>query len=152
MIRLRPALLLLALLNPAHAADLAVHAPWVRGTVPAQKATGAFMQLSSKAGATLTGAASPVAGVVEIHEMAMDGDTMRMRPIPRLAVPAGGSVELKPGGYHIMLMDLKQPLSPGQQIPITLRLEAGGKAETVEIQAEVRSLTAAGSPAAGHAK
>jgi periplasmic copper chaperone A len=130
-------------LAPALAADLEVKDAWVRGTVPAQKATGAFMQLLSKNGATVTGATSPVAAVVEVHEMSMDGGTMRMRPLPRLDVPAGKTVDLKPGGYHIMLMDLKQPLEVGQKVPITLQVEAGGKVEKLEVQAEVRSLTGA---------
>jgi periplasmic copper chaperone A len=131
----------------ALAADLEVKDAWVRGTVPAQKATGAFMQLSSKSGVTLTGVSSTAAGVAEIHEMAIDGNTMRMRPLPRLEVPAGQVVELKPGGFHIMLMELKQPLAAGATVPLTLQVEAGGKRETVELRAEVRSLT--GQPAHG---
>jgi len=144
---IRSALLLLAAAAlPALAADLEVKDAWVRGTVPAQKATGAFMQLSSKNGVAITGAASPVARVVEVHEMSMDGGTMRMRPLSRLEVPAGKAVELRPGGYHLMLMGLKQSLEAGQKVPITLQVESGSKAETLEIQAEVRSLT--GAPAA----
>ena len=150
---LRPALILLGVAAlPVLAADLEVRDAWVRGTVPAQKTTGAFMQISSKTGATLTGATSPVAGVAEVHEMAIDGGTMRMRPLARLEVPAGKTVDLKPGGYHIMLMELKQPLQAGQKIPITLQVESGGKAEQVDIQAEVRSLTGQpASPAHGSA-
>mgnify|MGYP001321497837 CR=1 FL=1 len=141
-----PGLILLCMAAlPVLAADLEVRDAWVRGTVPAQKATGAFMQISSKTGTTLTGATSPTAGVVEVHEMTMDGGTMRMRPLARLEVPAGKTVDLKPGGYHLMLMELKQPLQAGQKVPITLQVESGGKAEQVDIQAEVRSLT--GQPA-----
>lgn len=144
---IRTALLLLSVAAlPAIAADLDVKDAWVRGTVPAQRATGAFMQISSKSGVALTGVTSPVAGVVEMHEMTMDSGTMRMRPLARLEVPAGKTVDLKPGGYHIMLIELKQPLEAGQKVPITLRVESGGKAEQVDIQAEVRSLT--GQPAA----
>jgi periplasmic copper chaperone A len=139
-------LFFLALATGAHAADLEVKDAWVRGTVPAQKATGAFMRLDSKTGVAVTGAASPVAGVVEIHEMTMDSNTMRMRPLPRLEVPAGKAVELKPGSYHLMLMELKQSLQAGQKVPITLQVEAGGKTEKLEVQAEVRSL--AGTPSA----
>ena len=73
MKKLAIAALLMSALGAAHAADLEIKDAWVRGTVPAQKATGAFMQLSSKGGVTLVGAASPVAGVVEVHEMNMDG-------------------------------------------------------------------------------
>lgn len=125
------------------AADLEVANPWVRGTVPAQKATGAFMQLSSKGGVSLVGVASPAAKVVEIHEMVMDNNVMKMRAVPQLEVEAGKVLELKPGSYHVMLIDLKKPLAKGEIVPITLRVEGKDKkVETVEIKAEVRDLTA----------
>ena len=127
----------------AAAADLEVASPWVRGTVPAQKATGAFMQLSSKGGVSLVGVGSPAANIVEIHEMVMDNNVMKMRAVPRLEVEAGKVLELKPGSYHVMLIDLKKPLAKGEIVPITLRVEGKDKkVETVEIQAEVRDLTA----------
>lgn len=143
----RSALLVLAAIASSHAlaADLEIRDPWVRGTVPAQKTTGAFMRITGNSSVAITGASSPVAGVVELHEMAMHDNTMQMRPVPRLEVPAGKTVDLKPGGYHIMLMDLKQPLAAGQKVPITLQVDAGGRRESIEIQAEVRSLT--GQPA-----
>jgi periplasmic copper chaperone A len=128
----------------ALAADLEVTAPWVRGTVPAQKSTGAFMQLTSKAGVTLVGVASPAASVVELHEMVMDNNVMRMHPVPRLELQAGKTVELKPGSYHVMLIDLKKPLTKGEIVPITLKVEGKDKkVEMVEVKAEVRDLTAA---------
>ena len=127
----------------AAAADLEVASPWVRGTVPAQKATGAFMQLSSKGGVSLVGVGSPAANIVEIHEMVMDNSVMKMRAVPRLEVEAGKVLELKPGSYHVMLIDLKKPLAKGEIVPITLRVEGKDKkVETVEIKAEVRDLTA----------
>lgn len=127
----------------AAAADLEVASPWVRGTVPAQKATGAFMQLSSKGGVSLVGVGSPAANIVEIHEMVMDNNVMRMRAVPRLEVEAGKVLELKPGSYHVMLIDLRKPLAKGEIVPITLRVEGKDKkVETVEIKAEVRDLTA----------
>ena len=127
----------------AAAADLEVASPWVRGTVPAQKATGAFMQLSSKGGVSLVGVGSPAANIVEIHEMVMDNNVMKMRAVPRLEVEAGKVLELKPGSYHVMLIDLKKPLAKGEIVPITLRVEGKDKkVETVEIKAEVRDLTA----------
>lgn len=143
---IRPALAGLALSFAATAfgADLAVKDPWVRGTVPAQKATGAFMELSSTGGVRLTGASSPIAGVVEIHEMRMEGTTMQMRPVAGLDIPPGTSVELKPGSYHIMLMDLKQPLNTGDRVPLTLQIQEQGKTEKVEIKAEVRPLAGPG--------
>ena len=126
-------------------------APWVRGTVPAQKATGAFMQLSSKAGVTLVGVASPAASVVELHEMVMDNNMMKMRALPRLDVQAGKLVELKPGSYHVMLIDLKKPLAKGEIVPITLKVEGKDKkVELVEVKAEVRDLAAATAPAMEH--
>lgn len=129
---------------PAVAADLEVKDPWVRGTVTAQKATGAFMQLSSKGGATLVGVASPAAGVVELHEMTMEGNVMKMRALPRLDIKAGETVELKPGSYHVMLIGLKKPLAKGDVVPITLKVEGKDKkVETVDVKAEVRDLTAA---------
>jgi copper(I)-binding protein len=124
-------------------AQVAVSDPWVRGTVAGQQATGAFMQLKASADATLVGAASPVAGVVEVHEMKMDGGVMRMSAIGRLALPAGKTVELKPGGYHVMLMDLKQPLKEGETVPVTLTFEdKAGKRQAVEVKVPVRALTA----------
>jgi hypothetical protein len=81
-----------------------------------------------------------VAGIVEIHEMSMDGTTMRMRAIPALDLPAGKAVDLKPGGYHVMLMDLKQPLKAGETVPLTLVVEgAGGQRESVEVKAVVKT-------------
>ena len=134
------------------AADLEVANPLVRGTVSAQKATGAFMQLSSKGGVSLVGVGSPAANIVEIHEMVMDNNVMKMRALPRLEVEAGKVLELKPGSYHVMLIDLKKPLSKGEIVPITLQVEGKDrKVEAVEVKAEVRELTArAPAPAMEH--
>ena len=117
--------------------------PWVRGTVAQQKATGMFGHLTSAGGGKLVSASSPVAGVVEIHEMSMDGGVMKMRAMPGLELPAGKAVELKPGGYHVMLMDLKQQLKAGDTVPLTLVVEGkDGKKETVEVKAPVKPLSA----------
>lgn len=135
---------LLALLSalPA-AAQVAVTDAWVRGTVPGQKATGAFMQLTSLSDMTLVGAASPAAKVVEIHEMKQEGGMMKMNAVNRVALPANKTVELKPGGYHIMMMDLAQPLREGDTVPLTLTFEdKAGKKQMVEVKAPVRALTA----------
>jgi len=129
--------------STAFAADIEIKTPWVRGTVSGQKATGAFMEVTTKTGVTLVGASSPVAGVTEIHEMKMDGGVMKMRAIPRLEVSAEKPLSLAPGGYHVMLMDLKQQLKKGDSVPLTLQVEGKDKrVETVEIKAEVRDLTA----------
>lgn len=143
----RPALVaatLLALLSalPA-AAQVAVTDAWIRGTVPGQKATGAFMQLTSLSDMTLVGAASPAAKVVEIHEMKQEGGMMKMNAVNRVALPANKTVELKPGGYHIMMMELTQPLREGDTVPLTLTFEdKAGKKQMVEVKAPVRALTA----------
>jgi periplasmic copper chaperone A len=132
-------------------AQVAVSDAWVRGTVAGQAATGAFMQLRSTTDAALVAAASPVAKVVEIHEMKMDGGVMKMAAIDRLALPAGKAVELKPGGYHVMLMDLKQPLKEGETVPVTLTFEdKAGKKTTVEVKAPVKPLTAAAPTPSAH--
>ncbi len=124
-------------------ADVSVAEPWVRATVPAQKATGAFMQLKSDADARLLSVASPVAGVVEIHEMVMDKDVMKMSPVPGLDLPAGQAVELKPGGYHVMLMDLKAQVKEGDQVPLTLVIQnKDGSRQTLEVTAPARPLNA----------
>ena len=116
---------------------------WVRGTVAQQKASGAFMQITSKQGGKLMEVRTPVAGVAEVHEMAMDGNMMRMRAVPALELPAGQAVELKPGGYHVMLMDLKGTLKAGDTVPLTLVVEGkDGKRETLEVKAPVRALGA----------
>ena len=139
---------LLALTTAAWAqTTVKVEDAWVRGTVATQKATGAFMRLTPSANARLVEAKSPVAGVVEIHEMAMENDVMRMRQVPGLDLAAGRTLELKPGGYHVMLMDLKQPLKGGEQVPITLVFEdAAKKRFTQEIKAPVTALGGGNAP------
>ncbi len=97
-----------------------VKGAWVRSTVPGQKGTGAFMKITAKEGARLVGVLTPAAGVAEVHEMKMDNDIMKMRALPFLDLPAGKAVEFKPGGYHMMLMDLKRPLAVGSKVPMTL--------------------------------
>jgi copper(I)-binding protein len=123
--------------NIAHA-QVEVKSAWARPTVAGQSVTGAFMTLTAKDGARLVGAASPAAGVVEIHEMAMEGTVMRMRAVPVLDLPAGRAVELKPGGYHVMLMDLKQPLKAGEKLRLDLRFELPDKRNvTLPVEVEV---------------
>jgi copper(I)-binding protein len=144
---------LLALLAVAAAfgvqAQTTVKEPWVRGTVAGQKATGMFGQITSASGGKLVSASSPVAGVVEVHEMVMDGNVMKMRAVTGLELPAGKAVELKPGGYHLMLMDLKQELKTGDSVPVTLLIEGtGGKRETLEVKAPVKALA----DSSGHKK
>jgi len=128
---------LLVAANVAHA-QVEIKAAWARPAVSGQSATGAFMTLTAQDGARLVGAASPVAGLVEIHEMTMEGSVMKMRAVAGLDLPAGRAVELKPGGYHVMLMDLKQPLKAGEKFRLELRLElAGRRMVTVPVDIEV---------------
>lgn len=147
------AVLSLATMAAMAAADLEVKAPWVRSTVPGQPATGAFMTLSSKQGVTVVGASTPAAGIAEVHEMKQENGIMKMRALRVLEVPAGGTVQLAPGSYHVMLMDLKQDMKPGDTIPLTLKLKSkDGKKQTVTVKAEVRDMTAGNpAPAAGDA-
>ena len=116
--------------------------PWARATVTGQKATGAFMTLTAKSNSKLVAASSPAAGITEIHEMKMDKDVMRMSAVPALDLPAGKAVELKPGGYHVMLMDLKGPLTDKSSITMTLTLEdTKGQKSHVDVQVPVRAMT-----------
>ncbi len=125
---------------PAAAVPVTVEGAWVRPTVPGQKGTGAFMRITAKEGMKLVGAASPAAGVTEVHEMKMEGNVMRMRAITALDLPAGQTVELKPGGYHVMLMDLKAALPKDTTVPITLMLrDARGAQQRLELSVPVRS-------------
>ena len=129
---------------PTVFAQVVVTEPWVRATVPAQKATGAFMQLKSVKDARLVGASSPVAGMVEIHEMAMVGDVMKMRAVQGIDMPGGKIVDLSPNGYHVMLMNLKSQIKEGDSVPISLVVESRDKKRsTIEVKAIARPLASA---------
>ena len=125
----------------ALAADAAVDVQnaWARATVKGQTATGAFMTLTAKEGATLVGVASNVAGVAQVHEMKMDNGVMKMAEVKGgLELPAGKAVELKPGGYHLMLMDLKAPLAKDSTVPVILTFkDAKGIESTLELKLPV---------------
>ena len=112
---------------PAWAQVSAQH-PWSRATPPGAKVGAGFMQLKNAGAADrVVGASSPVAGRVEMHVTVREGDVMKMREVKGFDVPAGGTFELKPGGAHLMLMDLKRPLKKGEKVPLTLKLEKGGE-------------------------
>lgn len=124
-------------------AEVTVTEAWVRGTVATQKATGAFMKIRSTEDAKLVGAASPSASIVEVHEMAMKDNVMTMRAVDELPLPAGKTVELKPGGFHVMLIDLAKPLAAGDKVPVMLTIVGkDGKKSTLEVKAEVRAMGA----------
>lgn len=137
---------------PAAAADaVTVRGAWARATVPGQAVGAAYMELRSAAGAVVTAASSPAAQKTELHTMGIDQGVMRMRPVERIAVPAGGSVKLAPGGLHVMLVGLKQPLQAGQKVPLTLTVQdAAGQSSQVEVSAEVRRLEPAAAAHTGH--
>ena len=88
------------------------------------------MKIENKGAADqLVSASSPVAGEVQLHEMAMDGNVMKMRQVKDIAVPAGGAVELKPGGLHLMFMNIKAPLTAGETVPVKLKFAKAGEVE-----------------------
>jgi periplasmic copper chaperone A len=119
---------------------------WARATVKGQMATGAFMTLTAKEGTKLVGAASPAAGVVQVHEMKMDAGVMKMNEVKGgLELPAGIAVVLKPGGYHVMLMDLKAPLAKDSTVPLTLMFK---NAKGVESKLELKVPVTATAPGA----
>lgn len=129
---------LVALSTPAAQAQVTVTKPWVRATVPNQSATGAFMRLMSKKDTKLISANSNAAGVIEVHEMTMDKDIMRMRPVKGLQLQASTPLEFKSGGYHLMMMDLKKQLKAGFEVQINLIFQnANGERETVYVHAPV---------------
>ena len=145
---------------PARAQDynagaIKIEAPWLRATPTGAKVAGGYMKLSNTGSVAdrLVGGSSAVAGSFEVHEMRMDGSVMMMRELPDgLEVPPGQSVELKPGSYHIMLMDLKRPLKEGDKVKGTLQFETAGK---VEVEYTVRGMgsrggAGPGSPPGGH--
>jgi copper(I)-binding protein len=126
-------------------AEVTVTEAWVRGMVPGQSATGAFMTIHSTQPTTLIGASTPMASRVEIHRMTVDQGMMRMRPVEGVPVPENGSVRLEPGGYHVMLMGVTKPLAKGEKIPLELTFkDKDGKQSTTRIEADVRDLAGHG--------
>ena len=122
-------------------AGVNVTAPWVRATVPAQKSTGAFMYLSSPTDARLVGVGSPVAERVEMHQMVMNGTTMKMDRVDGIDLPAGKGVNLAAGGYHVMLMGLKRQLKAGEAIDLTLQVRGkDGRPVSVKVRVPVKPI------------
>ena len=126
--------------DEAQAQPVTVKDAWVRATAPGQKVAGAYMELVSRTDMALTAVASPVAASAELHSTSMEEGVMRMRPIARIELPAGKPVKLAPGGLHIMLVDIKQPLKPGDKVPLTLTVQRADFASrnVFTVQAEVR--------------
>jgi copper(I)-binding protein len=118
-------------------AALSVEDAWVR-VIPGAPIAAAYMTLRNRGTATIVvvGARSPLTGEAMIHESKTVDGQSQMRPIERLAIPAGGAVQLKPGGLHVMLQMSGRAPQPGDEVPITLELEGGG---TLALSARVRS-------------
>lgn len=123
------------------AADVVVSDAWAKETLPGQKVGAVYLTIKSAAAARLVGGATARAGRVEIHEMRHEGDVMKMRKIDALALPAGSAVTLAPGATHLMLMDLAQPLKPGETVQLSLEIEQAGKRSALEVSAPVVALT-----------
>ena len=144
MIRLRMKKLILAVLGAVllvssigtafaqSKGDLEIEKPWARATPPGAAVGGGYLTIRNKgaAGDRLVGVSSPASARVEMHEMAMEKDVMRMREVKGVDVPAKKSVEFRPGGFHLMLMELKAPLRQGDKVPVTLRFEKAGEVKT----------------------
>ena len=142
--KLALAALLIGFVAPALAqgtsdASITVEQPWSRATPKGAKTGAVYMTLENKSGTAdrLTGASSDVADKLQLHEMKVENGVMKMREVPDgLSIPAGGSVELKPGSYHVMMIGLKKPLTAGEDFPLTLTFEkAGNISVTVPVQA-----------------
>ncbi|MBM3344998.1 MAG: copper chaperone PCu(A)C [Betaproteobacteria bacterium] len=134
------------------AGDLQIGHPYARATPPGATVAGAYLSIENKGKTAdkLLRAASPVAGLVELHSMRMDGNVMRMRAVPAIDVPAGASVKLAPGGLHVMLQELKRPLKSGERVPLTLVFERAGEVK-VDLAVESASAAPAGSAHRSHA-
>lgn len=115
---------------------------YTRSTVPGQMAAGGFMKIENKGAVDqLISASSPVAGEVQLHEMVMEGNVMKMRQVKEVVVPAGGAVELKPGGMHLMFINIKAPLTAGETVPVKLKFAKAGE---VEVKMPVNAMGAQG--------
>lgn len=144
---LAAAVLAFAFAGAAGAEGVSVTDPWARSTVPGQKVAGVFMELKSDRDSALVAATSPDAATVEIHSTSMDGGVMRMRAVDRIDLPAGKSVKLQPGGYHVMLIDIRRQLKPGETVQLSLSFEGRDRTlERVEVKATVREGRGAGHP------
>jgi len=130
-----------ALSATAHAQAVTVRDAWIRAPAPGQQVAGAYMELLSRTTTTLLSVASPAAGRVELHNTTLEDGVMKMRLVGQIELPGGRPVKLAPGGVHVMLMDLKRPLKPGDKVPLTLKVEQGNNNRSIfTVQAEVRAV------------
>jgi copper(I)-binding protein len=136
--------------NEVKVGNLKIENPQARATVPAQKMSGGFLKIENKGGADkLLSASSPASKTMELHTMTMEGNVMKMREVKAIDIPANGTVELKPGGLHLMFIDLKSQLKPGLSVPVKLKFEKAGE---VEVKFKVGGYPAHGEPAHDHSK
>ena len=124
-------------------AQVEIENPWSRATPPGAKVAAGYLLIRNKAAAAdkLIGASSPMAARVEPHVTEKQGDVLRMREVKSYEVPAKGSFELKPGGAHLMLVDIKRPFKAGEEVPLVLRFQNAGE---IKIDLEVKALGATG--------
>lgn len=146
-------IVLFAAVTPLWAADAAsriqITAPSVRAVPPGQHQTGAYMTLhnDSQQNHALVRAASPAARATELHTVVDEGGMQKMRPVAKMDIAAGSETRLQPGGLHIMLIGLKQPLTEGAQVSITLTFEDGSH-KTIRVP--VRAISVPGAMMPGH--
>jgi len=146
---MRKLLLVLAFAASPALAQVSIDQPWMRATAPGAKVAGGFMTVSNKGAAPdrLLGAASPVAERVELHVHVHEGGVMKMQQVPAFDIPANGKFVLKPGGAHLMFVDIKRQIKKGETIPVTLKFEKAGE---VKAEYAVGGLGATGPGGAGH--
>jgi len=121
--------------------QISVTGAWTRASAPGQKVAGIYFDIVSAVDARLVGVDAAIARVAELHLMSVENGTMRMRAVRAVDLPAGKAISFKPGGYHVMLFDLKRSLRAGERIPIQVSIEgAGGRRTRLKFDAEVRNL------------
>jgi copper(I)-binding protein len=136
--------------NEVKVGNLKIENPQARATVPAQKMSGGFLKIENKGGADrLLSASSPASKTMELHTMSMEGNVMKMREVKAIDIPANGTVELKPGGLHLMFIDLKSQLKPGLSVPVKLKFEKAGE---VEVKFKIGGYPPHGEPGHDHSK
>ena len=142
------AALVCAAISPAvFAQSVKLENAWARASVPGQKNRTVYVDLTSANDAAVVAAGSPAAARAELHSMTMDGGVMRMRALPRIELPAGKTVKLAPGGMHVMLVDLKQPLKVGDRVALTLSVQSSGTSlTTLNLDVPVRAADSAAEP------
>jgi periplasmic copper chaperone A len=136
---MRHALLLLCIIATPAVGQINVDDAWARATAPGSKIAAGYMTIRNLSASPdrLVSASSPVAARVQTHVTVKEGEVFRMREVKGYDVPAGGSFELKPGGAHLMLVDVRRPLKEGEKVPLTLRFQRAGE---VKAELQVRPL------------